>query len=116
MEQPVRGGFAATLSYFTLVGWAAAYFLHQRERTALGAYHLRQTIFLYILSLSLFAIDAVLEVNPVDGWFLYPVLVGVSTTLFVLWLVGLVGALQGDIKPIPFIGKTAQEVFAGIAP
>jgi uncharacterized membrane protein len=116
MEQPVRGSVPATLSYFTLVGWAVAYFLHQREKTTLGACHLRQTMFLYILSLSLFAIETVLEVNPVYGWFLYPLLITVSIALFVLWLVGLVSALQGNVRPIPLIGRAAQEVFAGIEP
>ena len=104
----------ATLCYCSLIGWFVAYALHQRHRTTLDAFHLRQTIFLYVLSLSLYGIDSVLEIQPVLGWFLYPAVFFLGAVLFVLWAVGLASAISGSARPMPLIGRKAQEVFAGI--
>ncbi|TDW96946.1 hypothetical protein [Dinghuibacter silviterrae] len=104
----------AILCYCTFVGWVIAYGLHRRAKTPLGAFHLRQTFLLYVLSLSLSLADGMIEWNPVYRPALSPVLVLWGTALFVLWLVGLIGALNGAARSIPLIGKKAQEVFPGI--
>lgn len=38
----------------------------------------------------------------------------IKDSAILLWLVGLIAAINGATKPIPLIGKKAQEVFAGI--
>jgi len=112
------GKTAAIVSYFTIVGWLIAYFaLHKDNKTEFGSYHLRQTL--------LFAI-----VSTVLGWGLAILLTAVILTtgvgsfgflgsavqlaLFVLWIIGLIGAIQGEKKPIPLIGEKAQTLFPGI--
>jgi uncharacterized membrane protein len=34
--------------------------------------------------------------------------------LFILWLIGFLGAVNGEKKPIPLIGEKAQTMFSGI--
>jgi uncharacterized membrane protein len=104
----------ATLCYCSFIGWFIAYALHQRQHARLDAFHLRQTIFLYIISLSLYGIDSVLEINPLYGWFLYPTVYCLGGLLFVLWAIGLIAAIGGWARPMPLIGRRAQAVFAGI--
>jgi len=34
--------------------------------------------------------------------------------LFILWVIGFIGAINGESKPIPLIGERAQTMFSGI--
>jgi len=103
---------AAIVCYLTFVGWLIAYFaLYGRPKNSFVAYHLRQTLLLYILTL---LVNIIIRFAlPAD-----PVAFGLSSAagvlLFVLWLVGLIHAVNGRQRPIPLIGNWAQQVFAGI--
>ena len=96
----------AILSYITLIGFIAAIFLHLNHRTELGAFHLRQMLGMVLTS----AAGAVLAVVPILGWIVWVVLV---IGLSVLWLMGLLSALQGDRRPVPILGAHYQRWFAG---
>ncbi|HTJ14909.1 MAG TPA: hypothetical protein VL547_22885 [Dinghuibacter sp.] len=101
----------ATLCYCSFIGWLVAFAF---RRSTVDAFHLRQTMFLYVLSLSLYGIDSVLEIRPEYGGLLYPLLYFLGGLLFVLWAFGLVAAVNGLARPMPLIGRKAQEVFQGI--
>ncbi|QEM03232.1 hypothetical protein DIU31_006730 [Mucilaginibacter rubeus] len=34
--------------------------------------------------------------------------------LLVIWIIGLIGAINGETKPMPLIGEPAQNMFSGI--
>ncbi len=108
------GKLAGIVSYFTIVGWLIAYFaFYQNNKTSLASYQLRQTLLFHIVSAIIYY--AVREVFlfsdfPLGGTILGVIKVG----LFVIWLVGLIGVLQGERKPIPLIGERAQSIFSGI--
>jgi len=38
----------------------------------------------------------------------------IKAGLFILWIIGLLGAINGDTKPIPLIGERAQAMFSNI--
>ncbi|MFH1649824.1 MAG: hypothetical protein ABIA93_04705, partial [Candidatus Woesearchaeota archaeon] len=90
----------AILSYITLIGWIIALVLYFQKKTKLGGYHLRQTLLLMIVAI-------VLTWIPVIGWI-------IGILLFVLWIIGLIGAIQGEQKPIPLLGPWAQDWFKGL--
>jgi len=90
----------AILSYITLIGWIIALILNMQKKTELGSFHIRQALLLVIANVVLWWI-------PVIGWILQ---VGV----LVLWVMGLVYAVQGQMKEIPLIGKYAQQWFKGL--
>ena len=96
----------AILSYITIIGFIAAIFLHLNHKTQLGAFHLRQTLGMVLTS----AAGAVLWVIPILGWVAWVVMV---VGLFVLWLMGLLSALKGDMRPVPILGEHYQRWFAG---
>ena len=96
----------AILSYITLIGFIAAIFMHQNHKTQLGAFHLRQMLGMVLTS----AAGAVFGVVPILGWIVwFLVVIGV----FVLWLLGLLAALKGDMRPVPILGAHYQQWFAG---
>ena len=90
----------AILSYITLIGWIIALILNMNKKTELGSFHIRQALLLVILNIVLWWI-------PVIGWIL-------QVVVLVLWVMGLVYAVQGQMKEIPLIGKYAQQWFKGL--
>lgn len=51
---------------------------------------------------------------PYIGWALWWVTWILMIGLLVLWIIGLIAAVNGEEKPIPLFGATAQQMFAGI--
>jgi uncharacterized membrane protein len=96
----------AVLSYITLIGFIAAIFMHQNHKTPLGAFHLRQMLGMLLTS----AAGAVFGVVPILGWIVWFLVV---ICVFVLWILGLLAALRGDMQPVPILGAHYQRWFAG---
>ncbi len=104
-----NGKMVAIISYFWIVGWIIAIILHNREKSDLGAFHIRQTLGLLILWVIIYVINLALVISGLD--FLGYIL---SIGLFILWLLGFIGAIQGEKKLVPGIGAQFQEWFKGI--
>lgn len=96
----------AILSYLTIIGFIIALILHGQKKTQLGAFHLRQTLGFIIAG---FAVGIIVMI-PILGWLIALVAMPV---LFVFWIMGLISAIQGKMKPIPLIGEHFQKWFAG---
>lgn len=111
----------AILSYCTLIGFIVAIILHQQKKTKLGAYHLRQVlgfviagivgwiavfIVCIVVGLVLALIINVLAVIVV--WLIY--IAFICSTL-ALWIMGLISAIKGEMKPMPVVGEYFQKWF-----
>jgi len=112
------GKTASIVSYFTIIGWLIAYFaMHKDNKTELGSYQLRQTLLFAIVStilgwgLSILLTILILSTNIASLGIIATI---VQIGLFILWLIGLIGAINGQKKPIPLIGEKAQTLFPGI--
>jgi len=86
----------AIVAYLTLLGFIAAIIIHSNKKTQLGAFHLRQTLGLFL--------TGILMVIP-----LLNILIGIC--LFILWIMGLISAIQGQMKPVPLVGPLYQKWF-----
>ncbi|WP_221932871.1 DUF4870 domain-containing protein [Thalassotalea sp. PS06] len=96
-QKPIskHGKNVAIIAYFTLIGWIIALIMFGQKPTRLAAFHLRQ-------SLGLFLTGVVLSFIPLIGWALvFP--------LLVLWVVGLIQACEGEAKPLPVVGNFYQQ-------
>jgi uncharacterized membrane protein len=109
-----NGKTVALLSYITIIGWIVAFVMNNNQKTALGSYHLRQTIMLFVTGLCLYIIQLVLLFVPFIGWLIGLLMILVYIGLAVLWLVGLIAAVNGEMKPMPLIGEKAQQIFKGL--
>ena len=108
------GKLASIVSYFTIVGWLIAYFaFYQNNKTTLASYQLRQTLLFHIISMIVSYASGAILFSP-DVSFGLTILWFLRVALFVLWIIGLLGAINGDRKPIPLIGERAQSLFSGI--
>jgi hypothetical protein len=116
-----NGKTAGIISYFSIIGWLIAFLaMHKDNKTEIGSYQLRQTLLLYILAIGFYiAIEIIMSMLFFMGAFGLVIALGsliwiAGIGIFVLWIIGLIGAINGEKKPIPLIGEKAQTMFPGI--
>ncbi|MBX2829283.1 MAG: hypothetical protein KTR22_14045 [Flavobacteriaceae bacterium] len=101
-----NGKTVAIISYLTLIGWIIALIMNNSDKTELGSFHIRQMLGIMLIAVALSVVSQVLGIGIV-AWV-------IQIALLVLWILGFIGALQGEKKPIPVLGEQFQEWFKGI--
>lgn len=82
------------VAYITPIGWLVAFFAGTREESK---FHLNQTLVIWLCNIIL----GILAYIPIVG-----IVAGIlSLVMFVFWLLGLIGACQGNEKELPLIGS-----------
>jgi len=115
-----NGKTAGIVSYFFIIGWLIAYFgMHQNNKTSLGSYQLRQTLLFHIIHMIIyFVFHRIVYGMYFAGGSFYFLLNGIiwiaDLGLFVIWIIGLLGAIKGEKTAIPLIGDRAQTMFPNI--
>lgn len=112
--QQDNGKTVAIVSYLSIIGWIIALVLHNNNKTSLGAYHLRQTITLYIIAIALGIAESFLVFIPFIGWLIGIAFIFLFIGIFVLWIIGFIAAINGQEKSMPVIGSKSQKWFSGI--
>ena len=102
-----EGKTTAIIAYITVIGLIIAIILNNDKKNAFAAFHIRQALGVGLASL----VIGVLNIIPYIGWLAFAV---GSILLFVMWIVGLINALSGKMKPVPVFGKQFEEWFRGI--
>jgi len=117
-----NGKTAGIISYLTIIGWLIAFFaMHKDNKTDLGSYQLRQTLLFHIVSMVIYWVLGMIfaaiffSSGLTTGWFS---IIAINWILrvgfFILWIIGFIGAINGEKKPIPLIGEKAQSIFSTI--
>lgn len=100
-----EGKSTAIIAYLWWIGLIVAVVMNSPKKNAFAAFHIRQMIGLIICHIGAGLIGS--YVNGTLGWIL-----GVG--VFVLWLIGFLGAIQGEEKKVPLLGEQFQEWFRNI--
>ena len=103
----------ALLAYITLIGFIIAIVMHSSKKTALGAFHLRQVLGLFITSFVIWIPCLIISFIPFVNFLMVLVWPLLGISLFVLWVMGLIAAINGQQKPMPVVGEYYQKWFAG---
>lgn len=100
----------AVVAYITFIGWLISYlFLYPKQKDALGAFHLRQSLGLYICGFVITLLNRSFMAGMMWG------AGGIfGVILFVFWLIGLINAINGQQKPLPLIGEYFQRWFGNL--
>lgn len=96
----------AILSYFSIPGWIFAMHFNTNRRTLLGSFHVRQS--LGIMSMGTLIIIIAAFIPSV------PIVLSTLLFVFVFWLMGLITAIQGRMKMVPFLGYYFQKWFVAV--
>ena len=103
-----EGKTLAIICYLTIIGWIIAFLLHSSDRTRLAAFHLRQSLGLMVLILAIYLINYPLVSIAFFGGIVSLVL---NIALVVFWVLGILSALKGEEKQLPFLGEYFQKWF-----
>jgi len=95
----------AILAYITIIGFIIAIVMHGSKKTALGAFHLRQALGLFITAI----VGWIGLAITVVGLVLIPFF---GLAILVFAIMGLVAAAGGQQKPLPLLGDKYQKWFA----
>lgn len=96
----------AIISYITIFGAVIAFFMNNSKKNSFASFHIRQMIGIVLLGLiNQYVITSFLGKTP--GMV-------VAIALFVLWVIGFIGAIRGEEKRIPLLGDLFQDWFKNI--
>ena len=102
-----EGKNIAIISYITLIGAVIALFMNNEKKNTFASFHIRQALGIW---LSFFALSYF--IGGFDSWM-------VSSSfyifIFILWIFGFTGALQGEMRIVPLVGNFFQKLFKGIS-
>ena len=91
----------AIVAHITLIGWIVALVLNQGEnKTELASYYIRQMLGLMLAS---FVLGFIPLLNLIV-WLVF----------LVFWIMSLIGALNGEKKPTPYLGEYFQDWFKAL--
>ena len=105
-QTAAEGKTLAVVSYLTIIGTIIAFVLNQNKKNYFAAFHIRQALGIFLTAL---IVNFLLRDSNFD-WLDWILRVGV----FVLWIFGLIGAIQGEEKRVPLLGDKFQEWFGSI--
>ena len=95
------------ISYITVIGFIIALILNQEKKDPFSSFHIRQSLGIFVTGLGL----SILAVVPIIGWIV--AIVG-SLVVLVMWILGLISAINGTMKPVPVLGEKFETWFQGI--
>ncbi len=94
------GKTKAIVAHIFWIGWLIALIINSNQRDEITSYYLRQLLGIYLFGV----IISFVPVINVFGWIV----------TFVFWLLSLIGAINGELKETPYIGKYFQDWFRGM--
>ncbi|CAM3927780.1 hypothetical protein FLCU109888_09370 [Flavobacterium cucumis] len=103
MKEIEQGKQIAWISYITIVGTIIAIFMNNETKNSFASFHIRQALGIF---LTFFLLGY--PIGYFDSWM---VSASFWTFIFILWLFGFMNALNGEQKPVPFLGEFYQNVF-----
>lgn len=96
----------AIVSHLFGIGWLIALIINMNNKEEYASYYIRQNLGIIIISAAL----SILRYIPILGQVLW-VIGGIL--VFVVWLMSLIWSVQGEMKPIPWLGEKFQSWFSG---
>lgn len=110
------GKTVALLSYITLIGLIIAFVMNgdQKNKSELGAFHLRQALGIYLTSFSMMIASLIFIMIPFIGWIISILINLCYIGIFIFWIMGFIGAINENKKPVPVLGDLYQNLFKGI--
>ena len=94
----------AIVSHLTIIGFIIGIFMHNSNKSEVGAFYLRQMLGLICLSFAAGVLQTM--IGRVAGI--------ISLAAFILWIISFIGALSGEKKLLPVVGEYFQDWFKSI--
>ncbi len=105
-----EGKTIAIISYLTLIGLIIAFVMNNDKKNDFASFHIRQSLGIFVISIIIFVFFFILAFIVYIP-FLSTI---VNLCIVVLWVLGFIGAIQGEKKLIPVIGEHFQKWFKNV--
>ncbi len=92
------GKIISIVSYITLIGLIVAFIMNNDKKIPLASFHIRQSLGILLTGI----VVSFFNVIPLLGQLVY--LAG-AVFLLVLWVMGLIGAINQKQEPVPVLGR-----------
>lgn len=99
----------AIISYISIIGWVIAFFQYKdKPKDHFVSYHLKQALGIAIISIILgVAINLVVSLVPALSVVRYA-----NIAILILWVMGIINAYNGQMKPVPVAGPIFEGKFS----
>lgn len=94
------GKTKAIVAHITWVGWLIALIINSSQRDEITSFYIRQLLGIYLFGL----VVTFIPVINFIGWII----------VLVFWILSLIGAVNGEMKESPIVGKYFQDWFKGM--
>lgn len=94
------GKTKAIVAHITWIGWLIALIINSNQRDEITSFYIRQLLGIYLFTL----VISIVPVINIIGW-----IVGI-----IFWILSLIGAVNGEMKETPVVGRYFQDWFKGI--
>jgi uncharacterized membrane protein len=112
MSEPTQSGLsdngAGALAYLTIIPAIIFLVMPPYNKSSFVRFHSWQSIFLTIAWVVLFVVLAILGRIPFFGLLIFPVMLILDLGMFILWIVVLIKAINGQRFRLPIIGALAE--------
>ncbi len=103
----IKGKNTAIIAYVTIIGSVIAIFMNQDEnKSEFASFHIRQALGIF-LTWGLFGYI----VGNLDNWIMSSAL---YVCIFLLWVFGFIGCLNGEKRIVPIVGEFYQKFFKSL--
>lgn len=102
-----EGKTIAIIAYITIIGFVVALVMNSSKKYPFTSYHIRQVLGLLLTGLAV----GMVGIIPILGWIIN--LVAVFFLLY-MWIMGLISAVNGWEKSLPFLGEKYAEWFKNL--
>lgn len=107
MEVTGQAKTTAIVAYITIIGTIIAYFMNMDSKERFASFHIRQA---FGINVTFYLIGALM------GLFDQGFIIGAFYLCFiVLWGYGLITAIKGETREVPFLGPLFQKWFSTIS-
>jgi uncharacterized membrane protein len=101
----VEGGKTmAIVAYLTLIGLVAALVMNNEKKNTFARFHIRQSLGLMLTGLA----TSIISWIPFLGWIVGLIM---FVVLVVMWIIGIMNAVNGKEKALPLLGDKYAEWF-----
>ncbi len=99
-KNPESGKTVAIIAHLTFIGWIIAIIMNSSNKTEVGSFYIRQVLGIFLLGI----VCSLIPIVNFIAWILP----------LVLWIMSLIGSINGNQKPVFLLGEHFQNWFKSL--
>lgn len=111
MEVEEKYKTRAIIAHITLIGWIIALVQNNDDKNEFASFYIRQMLGLIIVAVGLQIVSMIFAFIPILGFIFSIISIIASFAVLGLWIMSLIGSINGKKEPTPFVGHMFQQWF-----